>query len=304
MPAATVGSRCRWIPGRGIAYFAVQDMAAFYMLPKEFVETGQWKLNEDTMSLGVDFGRGDDVPPQPESRGFLKAFDPLTGEEVWTVQRATPYNGGTLATAGGVVFQGDGAGQFAAFNTDDGALLWEFDTLGGADGAPMTYQVDGVQYVAMLAAGGVRNRYNDGRLLVFKLGGGQTIPVATAPDIDIPEPPPLTASAEDTEQGRGHYNRVCVWCHGMGAVGTVNADLRLMTAETHERFQANRARRPVTRQRDGVIRRCRHAGRGRTDPPVHHFANGCGAGGTSGAGGRARKLIRVGLTGAQPRERD
>ena len=117
-------------------------------------------------------------------------------------------------------------------------MLWEFDTLGGADGAPMTYQVDGVQYVAMLAAGGVRNRYNDGRLLVFKLGGEQTIPVATAPDIDIPEPPPLTASVENVEQGRGHYNRVCVWCHGMGAVGTVNADLRLMTAETHERFQA------------------------------------------------------------------
>ena len=225
-------------PGRGVAYFAVQDMAAFYSLPKEFVETGQWKLNENTMSLGVDFRRGDDLPPQPESRGFLKAFDPLTGEEVWTVQRATPYNGGTLATAGGVVFQGDGAGQFAAFNTDDGSLLWEFDTLGGADGAPMTYQVDGVQYVAMLAAGGVRNRYNDGRLLVFKLGGEQTIPVATAPDIDIPEPPRLTASAEDIEQGQGHYNRVCVWCHGMGAVGTVNADLRLMTAETHERFQA------------------------------------------------------------------
>ena len=117
-------------------------------------------------------------------------------------------------------------------------LLWEFDTQGAADSAPITYQVDGVQYVATLAAGGVRNRYNDGRLLVFKLDGDLTIPVATAPDIDIPEPPPLTASTEQLEQGRRHYNRVCVWCHGMGAVGTVNADLRLMTAETHQRFQA------------------------------------------------------------------
>ncbi|MCY4015120.1 MAG: PQQ-dependent dehydrogenase, methanol/ethanol family [Gammaproteobacteria bacterium] len=227
-------------PDRGIAYFAVQDMSAYYMLPKEFVETGQWKLNDGFMSLGVEFGRPgrDGVPPQPESKGYLKAFDPLTGEEAWVVQRATPYNGGVLATAGGVVFQGDGGGQFAAFDADDGSLLWEFDTLGAADSAPITYEVDGVQYVATLAAGGVRNRYNDGRLLVFKLDGDLTIPVATAPDIDIPEPPALTASAEQLEQGRRHYNRVCVWCHGMGAVGTVNADLRLMTAETHQRFQA------------------------------------------------------------------
>ena len=227
-------------PGRGIAYFAAQDMSAYYMLPKEFVETGQWKLNEGSMSLGVEFGRPgvDGVPPMPEPKGYLKAFDPLTGEEAWVVQRATPYNGGVLATAGGVVFQGDNGGQFAAFDADDGSLLWEFDTLGAADSAPITYAVEGVQYVATLAAGGVRNRYNDGRLLVFKLDGDVSIPLATAPDVDIPEPPPLTASAEQLEEGRRHYNRVCVWCHGMGAVGTVNADLRLMTAETHQRFQA------------------------------------------------------------------
>jgi len=227
-------------PGRGIAYFAAQDMSAYYMLPKEFVETGQWKLNDGSMSLGVEFGRPgvDGVPPMPEPKGYLKAFDPLTGEEAWVVQRATPYNGGVLATAGGVVFQGDNGGQFAAFDADDGSLLWEFDTLGAADSAPITYAVEGVQYVATLAAGGVRNRYNDGRLLVFKLDGDVSIPLATAPDVDIPEPPPLTASAEQLEEGRRHYNRVCVWCHGMGAVGTVNADLRLMTAETHQRFQA------------------------------------------------------------------
>ena len=227
-------------PDRGIAYFAVQDMSAYYMLPEEFVETGQWKLNDGFMSLGVNFGRPgrDGVPPMPEPKGYLKAFDPLTGEEAWVVQRATPYNGGVLATAGGIVLQGDNGGQFAAFDVDDGTLLWEFDTLGAADSAPITYAIDGVQYVATLAAGGVRNRYNDGRLLVFKLDGDVSVPVATAPDVDIPEPPEQTASAEQIEAGRRHYNRVCVWCHGMGAVGTVNADLRLMTAETHERFQA------------------------------------------------------------------
>ena len=223
---------------RGIAYLAVQDMAAFYSLPKEFVETGEWELSPTRMSLGVDFGPPEGGPPGPEQHGYLKAFDPLTGAEAWSVERATPYNGGVLATAGGVVFQGDNAGQFAAFDTEDGELLWEFNTYGSADAAPITYQIDGVQYVATLASGGVRNRYNDGRLLVFRLGGDAVIPEPTAPDVDIPAPPPLTATAHEVEEGRRIYNRVCFWCHGMGAVGTVNADLRLMTEETHKRFQA------------------------------------------------------------------
>ena len=227
-------------PVRGVAYLTVQDMAAYYKLPRTFVEDGTWALNENSMSLGVDFGRGgvDGVPEQPPSRGYLKAIDPVSGEEKWAVERATPYNGGVLATAGGVVFQGDGGGEFAAFDADDGTKLWAYDTLGDAGSAPITYAVDGVQYVAMQAAGGVRNRYNDGRLLVFKLDGDLSLPVAEMPQVHIPEPPPLTASADMLEAGRRHYNRVCVWCHGMGAVGTVNADLRLMTDETHARFQA------------------------------------------------------------------
>lgn len=73
---------------------------------------------------------------------------------------------------------------------------------------------------------------------MFRLGGDAVIPESTAPDVEIPEPPPLTASADEVEEGRRIYNRVCFWCHGLGAVGTVNADLRLMTEETHKRFQA------------------------------------------------------------------
>ena len=225
-------------PQRGVAYLPVQDMAAFYALSESFVETGEWGLNPSGISLGVEFGPHEDSPPQPESRGFLKAFDPLTGREIWSVQRATAYNGGVVATAGGIVFQGDGNGMFAAYDTDEGTLLWQYDTYGGTPGAPITYAIDGEQYVAVQVGGGVRNRYNDGRLLAFKLGAAGEIPPPVAPVVDIPAPPPLTASEENVARGRGLYNRACVWCHGMGAVGTVNADLRLMTAETHERFQA------------------------------------------------------------------
>ena len=228
-------------PARGIAYTAVQDISLLYALPEEFQRTGEFEIRRGSISLGVELGpRYRELiaaaPPQPESKGYLKAFDALAGKVVWAVERATPYNGGVLATAGGVVFQGDGAGQFAAYDTRDGTLLWEHQVYGDA-GAPVTYAIDGEQYLAVQVGGG-GHRYNDGRLLAFKLGGTGEIPAPAAPDVDIPEPPALTASAGDLAQGRRLYARHCMWCHGLGPVGTVNADLRLMTAETHALWQA------------------------------------------------------------------
>ena len=225
-------------PNRGIAYLPVQDMAAWYGLPQSFLDTGEFELDPNRMSLGVDMRPHEDAPPQPEASGYLKAIDPLTGEEVWSVQRATPYNGGALATAGGLVFQGDAAGQLAAYDADDGSLLWEYDTQGNTPASPITYEIDGEQYLAVLVGRALRREESDGRLMVFKLGAeeGQLTPeeIGTA---DIPEPPPLTASEEDVERGEVLYNRTCVGCHGIGAVATINADLRMMSGETHERFQ-------------------------------------------------------------------
>lgn len=229
-------------PVRGIAYTAVQDITLLYSLPDEFKETGVYEISTTSISLGVELGPryrelAAAAPPRPEDKGYLKAFDALAGEVVWSVERDTAYNGGVIATAGGVVFQGDGAGQFAAYDTRDGTSLWQYDVYGGA-GAPITYELDGEQYLAVQVGGGGKHRYNDGRMLAFKLGGSAEIPLPVAPAVDIPEPPPLTASAEQIERGSGLYYRHCVWCHGLGPVGTVNADLRLMTAETHELYQA------------------------------------------------------------------
>ena len=228
-------------PEYGIAYTAVQDMSLFYALPEGFKETGVFELNPFGISLGVELGPRHrelmaQAPPGPEPKGYLKAFDGLAGEVKWAVERATPYNGGVLATAGGVVFQGDAEGQFAAYDNRDGTLLWEHDVYGGA-GSPITYAIDGEQYLAVQVGGGA-NRYNDGRMLAFKLGATGEIPTPLPRQVDVPAPPPLTADAAGIARGRELYYDTCVWCHGLGAVGMVNADLRLMSAETHERFQA------------------------------------------------------------------
>ena len=232
-------------PARGIAYLAVQDISLLYSLPEEFKRTGEFEISKTSISLGVELSARRyaelvaAAPPQPESKGYLKAFDPVAGKVLWAVERATPYNGGVLATAGGVVFQGDGNGQFAAYDTRDGTLLWEHDVYGAA-GAPITYEIAGEQYLAVQVGGGgsARSRYNDGRMLAFKLGAAGSIPEPVMPEVDIPPLPPLTASEEQIAKGAELYYEHCVWCHGMGPVGMVNADLRLMTAETHERFAA------------------------------------------------------------------
>ena len=228
-------------PELGVAYTAVQDISLLYSLPEHFKATGEYEISTESISLGVELGpRYRELraaaPPQPESKGYLKAFDALAGEVLWAVERDTPYNGGVLATAGGVVFQGDGAGQFAAYDVRDGTLLWEYPVHGDA-GSPIAYELGGEQYLAVQVGGGSQ-RYNDGRMLAFKLGANGTLPEPAARQVAMPAPPPLTAGEEELRQGAELYFRHCVWCHGMGPVGMVNADLRLMTAETHERFQA------------------------------------------------------------------
>jgi len=223
-------------PNRGIAYLPVQDMAAFFGLPKSFLDTGEYELNPNGISLGVEMRPPEGAPPRPEQHGYLKAIDPLTGEIVWSVERATPYNGGALATAGDLVFQGDAAGILAAYDADDGTTLWEYDTLGNTPASPISYAIDGEQYLAVLVTRAWRRESSDGRLMVFKVGAeGET--TRALGDLEIPPPPPLTAGAEDVRQGEVLYNRVCVGCHGIGAVATINADLRMMSAETHEQFQ-------------------------------------------------------------------
>ena len=228
-------------PGLGVAYLAVQDISLLYSLPDAFKATGEYEISTTSISLGVELGpRYAELvaaaPPQPEAKGYLKAFDALAGEVVWSVERATPYNGGVLATAGGVVFQGDGGGRFAAYDVRDGTLLWEHEVYGDA-GAPITYEIDGEQYLAVQVGGG-GNRYNDGRMLAFKLGGDALLPAPAAPAVAMPTPPALAATDEQVAAGGALYYEHCVWCHGLGPVGMVNADLRLMSADVHARFQA------------------------------------------------------------------
>jgi quinohemoprotein ethanol dehydrogenase len=169
-------------------------------------------------------------------RGQLVAWDPVAGRARWAVDRAFPWNGGILSTAGGLVFQGAAEGRFEAFNAATGEKVWSYETQNGIVAAPMTYRVGGDQYVAvMVGYGGAiiaapiaapdRPVSLKGRLMVFKLGG-----TAQATPYDIPEPLAIdltdVSSTGNPQAGFGVYMRHCQVCHGASATGGLLPDLR------------------------------------------------------------------------------
>ena len=230
----------------GIMYFYYHDYPNFYSLDETFVETGEYEINPWGLSLGVGFGPYRQAleakaAPRPESKGYLIAFDPLSGETRWKVDLPTTFNGGVLATSTGVLFQGDGTGMLSAYNTDNGEQLWQFDGYGSFSSSLVSYMIDDTQYLAGMVSGSLEYD-SPGKLLVFKLGGHETLPVPARRDRTIPEQPELLASTETLDRGNALYHQHCAICHrGLGVssiVATASPDLRMMTPETRAQFSA------------------------------------------------------------------
>jgi PQQ-dependent dehydrogenase (methanol/ethanol family) len=111
--------------------------------------------------------------PHEQPTGFLAAMDPASGRIAWQVPIARPMIGGALVTAGDVVFSGADDGYFYAFNAHTGAILWQHHVGLGFGAAPISYMVNGIQYVAIAAGGSAvapeTGAHLGGLLVVFKL---------------------------------------------------------------------------------------------------------------------------------------
>ena len=185
------------------------------------------------------------------SRQWLSARDPVTQKEVWRTPDERKGSGGVLVTAGNLVFEGKIGTTFAAYRADTGRKIWEMPVQQVPIAAPITYMVDGVQYIAVNAGwgGGLahveRSNYSKlfigkPRLLVFKLGGSAKLPPMPRESTEVPElaaPPKLTASAAVVAKGEQLYGQNCALCHGVAARGGVK-DLRHMSPQTHADFLA------------------------------------------------------------------
>ncbi len=151
-------------PRRGIAYANTLNIGGHYKaIPVEY-KAGEWYLGMDLSNLW-------EWPDGP--RGYLKAIDPLTGKAKWETPSDIPRFSGVLSTAGGIVFSGQLTGEFEAFDADTGQKLWQFQTGSGIEGQPITWQQDGVQYVAVASGiGGVYSIFSgDERLAKVPPGG-------------------------------------------------------------------------------------------------------------------------------------
>jgi len=230
-----------------LAYFPAYESSFVFALdpnfvPKKFRSNGGWGgYSGEALKKRQELQKTADA----NEKAWLLAWDPVKQQAAWRVPLPRHGNGGVLATAGNIVFEGTTHQTFAAFRATDGKVLWEMPVQSAPVSGPITFMVDGEQYVAVNAGwgggaavvergAGTSQHRAAARMLVFKRGGKLQLPplVEAAP---VAEPPPLRATEETVQQGAALFATTCAQCHGQLAVGGVK-DLRMMNPETHAAF--------------------------------------------------------------------
>jgi quinohemoprotein ethanol dehydrogenase len=236
----------------GLMYIPAQSIPAYFSA----VEEVMYRVNR--WNTGVDLNTNRDPKSWVAARasmdaliyGELVAWDPIKKQRAWQVQHAKPSNGGILSTAGDLVFQGTWDGTFAAYDAYDGEKLWQYKSDSAVLAGPMTFELDGEQYVAVAQGSGgtvmitvgdelQRNKTNQNKLLVFKKGQfNQTNPVANEELTTIR----ALGHAANTDPnliklGESIYHNNCASCHGINALSNyVVPNLRYMNEQTHSDF--------------------------------------------------------------------
>jgi quinohemoprotein ethanol dehydrogenase len=234
-------------PKTGLAYIPTHDVPNTYRL------NAAYQYEPGFQNTGIEEGNTsfDALNPNNEKQKlrfgvYLLAWDPIQQKAAWK-QSLSDLGGGTLATAGNLVFQGMGSGSFNAYKADDGEHLWAFDAGTSIMPGPVSYAIDGEQYITVMVGrgggsglvGGPTGRKwqgveNVNRILTFKLGASGVLP-APARSVREINPPALVANAQTIAHGKKLYDSYCYVCHGLGAEsGGVLPDLRYASPAVHD----------------------------------------------------------------------
>lgn len=235
-------------PTTGLVYIPVKHVMSEYSAVQSDIVPGHW-------NIGVDVGRPPihGMPRLLEKikakmfSGYLLAWNPQTQSEAWRVEHATGGNGGVLATAGNLVFQGTSKAELNAITADKGNIIWSYNTQVGVMAAPVTYMLDNEQYLAVAAGwGGAyglvfrfdgNNSLPPSRILVFKLGAKTSLPPLPQPASLNPVPPLTNASSDLIEDGYRLYSNHCSVCHGAAAASSHSVpDLRNLPMVSYNNF--------------------------------------------------------------------
>ena len=234
-------------PATGLVYLAAKSGTQFVHAPD-----AKWKYNPAGLNLGLDplydGPLNAKLATLPPAKGELVAWDPVKQQAAWRAAYPTIEGGGVVATGGNLIFQGRADGILAAYRATDGQPLWQFDTGTGIIAAPMTYSIDGTQYVSVMAGwGGSSALFNApgsgpvkpgyGRIVTFALNGSATL---QAPAYGHKEPPApalkSTAPPKVVHEGGLLFNAHCAMCHGINAVAGPVPDLRYANKGTLEQI--------------------------------------------------------------------
>ena len=224
-------------PKTGLAYIPTLDSGGLYSDAGIDARSWQHVPGQFNSALGPNYGDG----VTPVSKASLLAWNPLTQRVAWRIDTPPPWNGGTLATAGGLVFQGQIDGTLNAYDAGTGHKLWSWAVGNAVLGAPISYSVGGLQYISVITAppaGSLMqldgaNRYgwtyrgHPVRLVSFALDGRGHLPASPKPEGEKPRIDhsfPVDAALAG-EGAIVYYN--CLPCHGGDAVSLGSApDLR------------------------------------------------------------------------------
>jgi len=229
-------------PSTGLVYFPARLGTQMVHVPDK-----NWKYDPNRDNVGIDgnyegplFAKMASMPPPS---GELLAWDPIARKVEWRAKYPVLEGGGVLATGGNLVFQGRADGIFAAYRATDGQQVWQFDAATGIMAPPVTYSIDGVQYLTVMAGwGGAAGLMNMpgagavkpgwGRILTFALDGKAILEARPFGHKDPPQPA-ITAKQdpEAVHAGALLFNSHCFLCHGLNAVAGPLPDLRYSSKE-------------------------------------------------------------------------
>jgi quinohemoprotein ethanol dehydrogenase len=221
------------------------------------------RVDPEKYSINEGRGLGYGTEPAGEPSGSLLAWDPVKQKRAWEVQQSYPWSPGTLTTAGNLVFQGTAEGELVAYDATNGKVVWKYNLGLGIAAPPITYSIDGRQYVSVLVGwgGGWALRGEDvaklgwaykrqmRRLVTFSLSGTTVLPPLPPPSREVPPAFPFEVDEKLAKRGAAVYGN-CFFCHGLNAIaGGLSPDLRasplVLSKEAFESVVRDGSRRPL-----------------------------------------------------------
>jgi len=218
-------------PRTGYAYIPVMEGGRVVTDPAD-VRDWQYKAGM-FVNTGLGAPPADLKVPPPSSK--LVAWDVAKNRIAWSQPQPGVFNGGIMATGGNLIFQGSNEGTLDAYAADTGRKLWSFAARNGILSAPISYAVDGKQYVTVIT--GFRSSFPNTpnwdytqqrrRVLTFTLGGQAKLPEDEQVELPIQDGPAFHVDPAKAQVGAGIYGTSCVICHGAGMMaGGAAPDLR------------------------------------------------------------------------------